>query len=136
MSSIKPTDFSDAVTSIFKSYSVDVDNALQSALDDIAEQAKQKTTEAAARQSTVVNSGHDWSDYIAAFDIKNDDSGLWRKRVIYVKAPHYRLTHLLENGHATRNGGRTRRFPHFADGQKFVDENGEKIVIDKLGAVE
>jgi hypothetical protein len=136
MSAIKPADFTDAVTSIFKSYSADVDVALQSALDEIAEEAKKKTTEAAARQSTVVNSGHDWKDYITAFDVKNDDSGLWRKRVIYVKAPHYRLTHLLENGHATRNGGRTRRFPHFADGQQFVDDNGEKIVIDKLGEIE
>ena len=136
MSKIKPADFTDAVTSVFKEYSAEVDAALQTALDEIANEAKQKTVEAASRQSTVADTGHDWKDYIAAFAVKPDDQGLWRKRVIYVKDPHYRLTHLLENGHALRTGGRTRRFPHFADGQAFVDENGEKILTKKLEEIE
>lgn len=32
----------------------------------------------------------------------------------YVKDPEYRLTHLLTNGHATRNGGRTKGNPYLS----------------------
>ena len=38
-------------------------------------------------------------------------------------AKHYSLTHLLERGHALRNGGRSRAFPHI--------ENVEAVVIEK-----
>ena len=37
----------------------------------------------------------------------------------YVKAPDYRLTHLLVHGHATRDGGRTRANPFL---QNAVDQ--------------
>ena len=38
----------------------------------------------------------------------------------YVKAPDYRLTHLLVHGHATRNGGRTRANPFLQNAVDFV----------------
>ena len=38
----------------------------------------------------------------------------------YVKAPDYRLTHLLVHGHATRDGGRTKANPFLQNAVDFV----------------
>lgn len=47
----------------------------------------------------------------------------------YVKSPEYRLTHLLKNGHATRNGGRTRP-------QDFITNNYNKVETKYIERVE
>lgn len=47
----------------------------------------------------------------------------------YVRSPEYRLSHLLEDGHATVNGGRTRAF-------KFIGKATDMITDDYLKAVE
>jgi hypothetical protein len=47
----------------------------------------------------------------------------------YVKGADYRLSHLLENGHATRNGGRTRA-------THFIKNASDPILEDYVKAVE
>jgi len=46
----------------------------------------------------------------------------------YVKAPDYRITHLIVHGHATRDGGRTRGNPFLKNAlNKVLPEYEEKV---------
>lgn len=47
----------------------------------------------------------------------------------YVKAPHYRLTHLLVHGHAKQNGGRV-------DGDPFLKDALDKVLPEYEKKVE
>jgi hypothetical protein len=87
--------------------------------EKVLEAAQDATKELAATLKTVspkrkVNGGA----YAKDWRVKKQA----RKYTVY-NAKHYQLTHLLEKGHATRNGGRTRAFPHIIpEGEQAIEK--------------
>mgnify|MGYP001382766922 CR=1 FL=1 len=59
--------------------------------------------------------------YAKAWTMKTEpEVGQPHKRIVHVKAPHYRLTHLLEHGHAKKGGGRVEGKPHIRPAEEMV----------------
>lgn len=59
--------------------------------------------------------------YAKSWAIKTEpEVGQPHKRIVHVKPPHYRLTHLLEHGHAKRGGGRVEGKPHIRPAEEMV----------------
>ena len=93
-----------------------VDTTAQELLDNIRADAPKRT-----------------GKYRKAMAVKTVSENTYeRKKLWYVKSPHYRLQHLLERGHPLRNGGRSRAYPHIAKNEEKArvafEERVERIV--------
>ena len=63
---------------------------------------------------------------------EKDDGRGGRRFIWHVKGPDARLTHLIVNGHATKDGGRTKSNPFLADALATVLPEYEKGVEEVL----
>ncbi|WNX85252.1 HK97 gp10 family phage protein [Agathobaculum sp. NTUH-O15-33] len=108
----------DAVNEALSEYADEVDDALKRAVDKTMKEAD-------AEIRSNITFRNRTGDYVKAFATTPASmrKGKAYNRTWYVKAPHYRLTHLLENGHLNRDGSRARAFPHIRYGAKLAEKN-------------
>lgn len=59
-----------------------------------------------------------------------------KREYVCVKPNEHALAHLLESGHAMRQGGRSNDHPHFIYGEKYIAENLEKNIIKELNNID
>jgi len=71
--------------------------------------------------------------YVKAFKIKKSYEDKFNKRnTWYVSGNQYRLTHLLEKGHAIKGGGRTKAYPHIAFGEELAQKRMEELAKEAI----
>ena len=73
--------------------------------------------------------------YCKGWSLKKDKTGRNRYVVKVWNKTDYQLTHLLEFGHATRNGGRTKPQPHIRPTEEKYKKEFEKELKRKIGGI-
>lgn len=112
MSNTRPEDLADALGEVLGLYHEDVTEAINHLSEEATKQLVKRTRATAPKGARGSFKKNIASRKLATSP--NGDTFVW-----YVKPPDHRLTHLLVKGHATRDGGRTRKDPFL---QNALDE--------------
>lgn len=124
-------DFSARLSEMLQQYSDDISAKAAEAAEQTAKETVRHIKSAAQFGGT--------GKYVRSLKIKNTAERRHGnfKFTVYSAAPYYRLTHLLENGHAiVKKGikvGETRSFPHWAAGQDFVVRRFPELLERNIG---
>lgn len=116
-------------------------------VDGLSDAIMQELTEYLEGEEEIIDEGIDEISAELVLGLKNDPvipkrTGKYKKSFYHKKAAkgigykrnvvanrEYRLTHLLEDSHLTRNGTtRTKAYPHWATAQQKLDELMEGLV--------
>ena len=102
MSSIPPSELSKEIQKYLQEYKEEIDEDVQEETDKAIASAKSEL-----RSISPKNTGN----YASGWAVKSKKYSNGYYKVIWNRKA-YQLTHLLEFGHATRSGGRTKAQPH------------------------
>ena len=126
MSTISPDQFAKEIEKTLRDYIGVTEEAAAKGVIDTADEAVDELHSASPAGSGRYGS---WAEYNADWNRKNltGSSKKVFSSVVY-NEKHYQLAHLLEKGHALKNGGRTRAFTHIAP----VAEKAEKKLLENI----
>ena len=129
---VKPEDLQSVLKDYLENYVEVIQDDVEEATDTITKEAKNELRQVSREKFKL--HGRDtpyYQGWAIRMGARTRKSNYRYTKVIWNKT-NYQLTHLLEFGHATRNGGQTKPRPHIRPveekyGTKFADLLGKKI---------
>lgn len=119
-------DLASEIVKELENYSEKVTIDLKKAVDIVAKETNQEIKDHVTFKEPT-------GKYVKAFRVKTSYEDKYNKRnTWHVANGQHGLTHLLENGHALRNGGRSRTFPHIIFGEDLAKKRMEELAEEAI----
>lgn len=116
-------DFAETVSAYLAKYSAGATEVLEEAIKEVSKESVKKLKSTSPKRT---------GKYKKSWAYKPDTGRLKVGAVVYSKAPDYRLTHLLEKGHAKRGGGRVDAREHISPVNDWAQEEAIDRFIQKM----
>lgn len=127
MSNVEVDSMAALIAEYMSNYTQDITNNVKKVVDTVGKEVNEEIKKHITfKQHT--------GKYVKAFRVKTSFEDRYNKRnTWYVANGQHRLTHLLENGHALHQGGRTKEYPHIIYGEELAKRRMEELA---KGAIE
>ena len=112
---IAPDEFAAAIIDAMQEYAGLIEEDVERVTREVSKETREKI-KTNARTKGLVRTG----TYLKSWRVKVKLKPMGTAATIYAADPHYRLTHLLEHGHAKVNGGRVPAYPHIGDAERWA----------------
>ena len=114
------TNLQEQVEELLDQYGKQCSEVVNDAVHEVSKEALKKLKKEAPKRT---------GRYKKGWKVKKNNDKFSANDILYGKeASTYAIAHLLEHGHATRNGGRTAPIPHV----KNVEEWAQKALVDTV----
>lgn len=114
---VKPEQLDEAIRGQLETYSAEITKNINENLKEVADTTAETLKKGGAYKERTGKYTPDWSVTArkAVSTIQGEQYSVHNRK-------HYQLTHLLEKGHVTRNGKRTRAFEHILPAEQASEE--------------